>query len=49
MTLTGYEQIDSEVGQLVEYRQSWLVMLDTGRAIPELGKCKVSPRTRDTS
>jgi hypothetical protein len=43
MTLTGYEQIDNEVGQLVEYRQSWLVMLETGRAIPELGKCKVSP------
>jgi hypothetical protein len=43
MTLTGYEQIENERGQLIEYRQSWLVMLDTGPTIPELGKRKVSP------
>lgn len=43
MTFTGYEQIDNEVGQPVEYRQSWLVMLDTGPAIPELGNRKVGP------
>lgn len=24
MTLTGYEQIDNEIGQPVEYHQSWL-------------------------
>jgi hypothetical protein len=42
MTLTGYEQIDNETGQPVEYRQSWLVMLDTGPTISELGKRKVS-------
>lgn len=43
MTLTGYEQMDNEVGQPVEYRQSWLVMLDTGPTIPELGNRKAGP------
>jgi len=43
MTLTGYEQINNEAGQAVEYRQSWLISLDTGPAFPELSKRKVSP------
>lgn len=45
MTLTGYEQINDDAGQVVEFRQSWLVMLDSGPAIPEMGKRKVSPNT----
>lgn len=43
MTLTGYEQATNEAGQTVEYRQSWLISLDTGPAFPELSKRKVSP------
>jgi hypothetical protein len=42
MTLTGYEQIENERGQLIEYRQSWLVMFDTTSATPELSKRNVS-------
>lgn len=45
MTLTGYEQINDDAGKVVEFRQSWLVMLDSGPSIPELGKRKVSPST----
>lgn len=45
MTLTGYEQINDGAGKVVEFRQSWLVILDSGPAIPELGKRKVSPST----
>ena len=45
MTLTGYEQINDDAGQVVEYRQSWLVMLDSGPAIPEIGKRKASPNS----
>ena len=30
LTLTGDERIPNEQGKLVCYRQSWLVMLDTG-------------------
>ncbi len=45
MTLTGYEQINDDAGKVVEYRQSWLVMLDSGPAIPEMGKRKVGPNT----
>lgn len=45
MTLTGYEQINDDAGKVVEYRQSWLVMLDNGPAIPEMGMRKVSPST----
>ena len=43
MTLTGYEQATNDTGQVVEYRQSWLVTLDNGPAFPELPKRKVSP------
>jgi len=43
MTLTGYEQINDDDGQMVEYRQSWLITLDTGPVFPELAKRKVSP------
>ena len=43
MTLTGYEQINDDAGKVVEYRQSWLIMLDSGPAIPEMGKRKISP------
>jgi hypothetical protein len=35
MTLTGYEQINDDAGKVVEYRQSWLVMLDSGPVIPD--------------
>lgn len=45
MTLTGYEQINDDSGKVAEYRQSWLVMLDNGPAILEMGKRKVSPST----
>ena len=45
MTLTGYEQINDDAGQVVEIRQPWLIMLDNGPAIPKLGKHKVSPST----
>ena len=34
MTLTGYEQINGDAAQVVEFRQSWLVMLDNGRQSP---------------
>lgn len=43
MTLAGFEQIKNEAGQIVDYRQSWLVMLDSGPSYPELSKRKVSP------
>jgi len=43
MTLTGYEQINGDAAQVVEFRQSWLVMLDNGPSIPESSKRKVSP------
>lgn len=43
MTLTGYEQATDDAGQTVEYRQSWLISLDTGPVLPELSKRKVSP------
>lgn len=42
-TLTGFEQVKNEAGQAVDYRQSWLVSLDTGPAFPELPKRKVVP------
>ena len=45
MTLTGYEQINDDAAQVIEYRQSWLVMLDNGPSISKLGKRKVSPST----
>jgi hypothetical protein len=45
MALAGYEQINDDAGQVVEFRQSLLVMLDSGPAIPEMGKRKVSPNT----
>lgn len=44
-TLTGFEQVKNEAGQTVDYRQSWLISLDTGPVLPELPKRKVSPRT----
>lgn len=43
MTLTGYEQINDAAGQVVEYRQSWSIMLGSAPAIPEIGKHKISP------
>lgn len=43
MTLAGFEQIRNEAGQAVDYRQSWLVMLDSGLGAMELPKRKVSP------
>lgn len=43
MTLAGFEQIKNEAGQIVDYRQSWLVMLDSSPAYSELSKRKVSP------
>lgn len=43
MTLTGYEQVSNDSGQMVEYRQSWLITLDTGPVFPELAKREVSP------
>jgi hypothetical protein len=45
MTLTGYEQINDDAGMVVEYRQSWLIMLDNGLTIPEMGKRKASPNS----
>jgi hypothetical protein len=45
MTLTGYEQINDDAGQVVEFRQSWLVMLDNGPSIPEMSRRKVNPNT----
>lgn len=42
MTLAGFEQVRNEAGQTVDYRQSWLVMLDAGTETVELPKRKVS-------
>lgn len=43
MTLAGYEKIKNEAGQTVDYRQSWLIVLDSFPS-PELSKRKVSPK-----
>lgn len=45
MTLAGFEQVKNEAGQAVDYRQSWLVMLDSGLGSVELPKRKVSPNS----
>lgn len=43
MTLTGYEQINDDAGKVVEYRQSWLVMLDNGPPHPGNGQAQGNP------
>jgi len=43
VTLTGYEQVSNVAGQIIEYRQSLQITLDTGQVFSELAKRKVNP------
>lgn len=43
MTLAGYEQLKNDAGQIVDYRQSWLVFIDIELGSTELSKRRVAP------
>lgn len=43
MTLAGYERVISESGQAVDYRQSWLVFIDSDTGTAELPKRRIAP------
>lgn len=43
MTLAGYEQLKNDAGQTVDYRQSWLVFIDSEPGPTELPKRRVAP------
>ena len=43
MTLAGFERVMSELGQVVDYRQSWLVFIDSETGGIELPKRRVAP------
>ncbi|CAN7195128.1 hypothetical protein [Massilia sp. LjRoot122] len=43
MTLAGYERVVSEAGQVVDYRQSWLVFIDNEAGTAELPKRRITP------
>ena len=43
MTLAGYEQLKNNAGQTVDYRQSWLVFIDSEPGLTELPKRRVAP------
>lgn len=43
MTLAGYEQVQNETGQLIDYRQSWLIFIGPDTSLEPLPKRRVSP------
>lgn len=39
-TLTGFKRVQNDAGQMVDFRQSWLLALDTGPALSELTRAR---------